>query len=1271
MSQYIDLSLKSKSKNDNQEYELSEIIKQHQLIVVLGAPGSGKTSILRKYEEEHKQEAQFVSIKKFLRLNTKIQETIKVILLDGLDEYRSLSNIDKSFVITELGNKLKEYSDKKIVVTCREMDWYGDSDERSLQDELNKEAAVFCIQQLNQKQKSEFSRLLEVQDPEPFIEKYDSFGFLDNPQMFVMTAKEYKNDPRYRAKSKQELYKNFIEHAKEKNQSYIYNGIHDLEPNRILIITGYLACFYMFGDVEFFTDEVIDDISCEDQEFRKKDLLAVLDSSLFGNRVFIHRTIAEYACAYFLVNRLLKQQDVGNVHRIKTFFDHNGKIPTELRGVFAWVCSLSGNKDLLVLDPYYQAVFGDNSLFPAELKQEIIENVRALSRHNPYFINFKLSTKLEGFYHEKLDPILMKALKEAKHDNTHFSLFIINIIVSAQGSLSEDLNNFIKELYWDNEFSTHYKDYLLEAFTLDEHEFLKSILEGIRDKLIDDSQDDLKESLLTMLYPEYIIYDEVADYLVLYHTEEVIGLCWFLLSTPYEYQYKIVDHIYRLSYSPGKKKRLKLPKNTIPFIENYFARTISEYPSLNSAQQVYDIFMHFKRNYYEEFEKIRLRSIRSKIEDNKEKLERLSNELFEIFVEDMLGRNTKVNEWLYSFFFLFDFLTPTNRTEVLLRSMSKNLNSEVNKELFIHAFRSRCKDEDITVFKEKAKEFGLEDDLNKLLHPQKQPWEIESEKIKKEKEKKDKETLQKNEEYFAGKSAAEIQADFKGLLFIAKQLFVNTEYNSEIVYLTKKTFNRLEEALKDLINAPLLHPELLTLDSLAKSAVAANRQIDIIYYAAVQLNERIDTTKLDLNFVKYLYINSILQSASNVIQGTFAEQLEKNNIDFTINILQEYAELLFFYQLSSISDQLTVYVKDEKDLERLKRIINIHPMEYETIQDCILRNFIWEYGFSLSVEDLCKIETLELNKEMKKSITALKIFALSEDKNLSQDIVVSIFWLSSHRIDLFTSLDKDRLLSLIDSMMDQFLTEEDIVQKDGIPSAKDMCVNFLRYDVFNGLSLAEFLQLQEMRENKKDVWTARISNRINELQQNKTDSTYQSLSIEKVKNFLFGDVIVDTKEFFEDVSRKIEELTKEIAANRDNEKDAFYSVVNGKYKPKKEEACRDIVVWRLNDKYGLDWFITRERYESDNRVDINIKYKSDERYEVQIECKKDNNKELYSGIKNQLIDKYLQDKVEYGIYLIFYFGDKMDNDTMIKKLEGKIPDDYKHRIKVIYLDLKR
>ena len=101
---YIDLPLKHNTSKDQETYLLSDAINKYKIIVLLGPPGSGKSTLLEKYQKENVDISQKISVKKFIKLDNSIKDTISVLLLYGLDEKRTTEN-HKSFVITKISNK--------------------------------------------------------------------------------------------------------------------------------------------------------------------------------------------------------------------------------------------------------------------------------------------------------------------------------------------------------------------------------------------------------------------------------------------------------------------------------------------------------------------------------------------------------------------------------------------------------------------------------------------------------------------------------------------------------------------------------------------------------------------------------------------------------------------------------------------------------------------------------------------------------------------------------------------------------------------------------------------------------------------------------------------------------------------------------------------------------------------------------------------------------------------------------------------------------------
>ncbi len=266
----------------------------------------------------------------------------------------------------------------------------------------------------------------------------------------------------------------------------------------------------------------------------------------------------------------------------------------------------------------------------------------------------------------------------------------------------------------------------------------------------------------------------------------------------------------------------------------------------------------------------------------------------------------------------------------------------------------------------------------------------------------------------------------------------------------------------------------------------------------------------------------------------------------------------------------------------------------------------------------------------------------------------------------FLSLESNMKVKLLHYLFTEFNTTESLENESGFQSSRAICASFLNYDALGLVNEEELEELLKLHYSEDDIWKNKILHKLNELKQVSADSEHAPYSLEKVKNFALLANIISYSDFFEDMTLKFENIKTIIESNRNNEKNAFY---NEDGTAKNEESCRDIIFQRLSDKYGYDWEIIREKYEANNRVDLSIKYKSAQEFEVQIECKKDSNKQLYIGIKDQLLDKYFSEDVHYGIYLVFYFGLKKNKEKMIDKINESIPPKHHDKIKVICIDL--
>jgi len=791
--EYIDLYLKEREEGKEERFLLEEIIEKEDLIIILGVPGSGKSTLLEKYKKENETNSKFLEVEEFLD-DEEVKEEIEVLLLDALDEYRSTED-KKNSVVRKLAKKLKEMREKnqnlKIVLSCRELDWDGESDKSFLEKKLGESSSkIYNLEKLTEEQQIELMDLKKVEEREEFIKKFKNRGFFENIQMFTMLIDLWgKKENRNKIKSSIDLYSLFISKSRESNKTRRWNKQNDIEENEQLKIVGYIACFYIFSGAKEFDEEFIDEVRDKEKKYSKEKIEIILSSKLFNQGNFIHRTIAEFACAFYINNEFLKSNILTKEEKIKNLFVKNGKIPTELRGTYAWLCSISSNENFIKEDSYYQLLYGDNSKFDIELKKSLIKWISEEFELNPNTNLAYDKNQLREIYEEGLEDSLKIEFEKSKDKDDNYKYFIADFMGKGF-NLSGNYKKYVKGLL-EGQGIYYCKWRLLELF-IGDREYLKSLLDKILNKEIDDKKNMLKDRILTELYPLKITPRTVAKYLNSYEESNFIGHCLYLKKTKYEDKLSIIEDLFQLKES---RENYKLEWGIKNFIEGYLIETFKKYKRELNTEEIFEVL--------EKLKKIGLdyNSLDFSLGEGGEEL---ANNLFRIYFDKcILNKNIEIYDIEYEFEVFFPFKKPKNIFKVVKNKLSEENSFEENIELFAMMFRSLSKKEKQNKeLKELAKRYGLKEVYENLLNPKETPKEKERKKQRKNREKEEIEEKEKiklkNEKYFSRKSDEEIANCFEDMLFIARLKLSKNENIYEV--LEKKTRERLEKILKSLVN---------------------------------------------------------------------------------------------------------------------------------------------------------------------------------------------------------------------------------------------------------------------------------------------------------------------------------------------------------------------------------------------------------------------------------------------------------------------------------------
>ena len=947
---------------------------------------------------------------------------------------------------------------------------------------------------------------------------------------------------------------------------------------------------------------------------------------------------------------------------------------------------------LIKIDPYYQAIYGDNSLFDSKRKEFVLEAIREYSQKNPYFINFSQHVDLEGFYDKDLDKILMLEYDKAIGLNNHY-VYFLNYIITQGVDVSKDIQEFIQDKIKSN-IPFHYKIDLLRFFeSIGDTTFLREVLDAIVARKISDEENSLKDLILGVLYPNYITPQEILEYLICYEKNDVLYLHYsYLFMTPFEKKTKLIDEILQNRNKLKNGQNSFLPYSIFDFVKDFFFEI---YIKLDNIQNIYTCLKYFQDKYFQ-YNKIEISPLTKENREvettNQKKLQEISNDLFKERVRDQVKQNNILMYDVYNFPY---YCSPTNTTNVFFSILNEIKNGELlgdieeegkrntKKNIFLAWLKSlplekRNKEYCIQVAQENSLDKEYEEYEEYLAKENQRHNEIE--KSEEEQKQKIKISLDKNEDFFREKDIKELINDFNVMNWIA-ELFLYQQ-NDISKYITAETFeNKLKIALKEIL---YIHPHPfsnveLTIDELSKQPQNSIRNIDAVYYASICVNdEELKHEALDADFKSYLYIVSLwYENMHNVQDVGFCEVLENNDTDFVHDTLKEYISLLTerCFDDKEIIATILKNFQNETKLESLKLFAKLHEND-----DNLPMRFIYEilklYGFSLKLEELNALNKACIGEKNRETISALQ----SLHNNALPDIetALSIFFL----LDVFPGyeenfliLDNSLKIKILTYLMKAFNTKELLKEKRSASamSTRDLCVWFLKYDALARIDEDDLQTLLNSFQNT--TWEYKILHAINENREKIKQNDNLIYKIDEIKKMIIQDAVVNEKMFFELIYHRLQDLGEKIHVNEDNDKSTYYNTIGKKHEwtSKKEEEIRDILFHILKTCYEGDSIWIKEKHEASNRVDMHVKYYRHRNFKVQIECKKDTNTELISGIKDQLIDKYLRAEDSFGIYLVFYFGEaKYSKEEILillnSELEKNKNSKYRERIKILMID---
>ncbi|MBF0339756.1 MAG: hypothetical protein HQL95_02175 [Magnetococcales bacterium] len=508
----------------NHPSPLSDFFDEKAL-VILGEPGMGKsTSFLQAAKKEANSE--YLTIRQFIPPRNPTDLAGKTLYLDGLDEQRA-GRANVNDVLDAIIGCLQELGYPKFRISCRTADWLGGLDKSSLSDAVKSGGiTVLRMDPLNEGQIQDIV-VARGLDGAAFLDQARQSGieeWITNPQHLELVLNVVSKGQTWPETRKELFERACLELVQEHNEIH-RRAKTNFPADQLICASGLLCAIILRADLE---GVAIEQTNADEgfpalSRFSESSLPLVeaARTKLFRHpfperATYLHRTMAEYLAACFLVHQMINGLPAERVRCLLT--TDNGLVPSPLRGVHAWVATLCPepiHSLFLWTDPMGLVLFGDPASLSPSRKGDLLDAIAELAKQNPWFRGGHWeSHPLGRLADAKLKNRFEAILADWHNQPNHMLHTVLDIALSGETLpvSQEALMAFI----YENDAPSNLRAQAAEAFVShcpkSIHD-LKAVLCDLDRHPSPDDDHGLRAVLLRALYPSHLTPEKLIDFL--------------------------------------------------------------------------------------------------------------------------------------------------------------------------------------------------------------------------------------------------------------------------------------------------------------------------------------------------------------------------------------------------------------------------------------------------------------------------------------------------------------------------------------------------------------------------------------------------------------------------------------------------------------------------------------------------------------------------------------------------------------------------------------